>query len=688
MDFIGGWCGQIDAHLGAEDARAQPDPGGALDTGQRRGGALRWAMAFARAAPIPATPARSYWRTPLFAALVIAAAALAAYHNSFAVPFVFDDEPSILANPSIHSLWSAWSPPVNGGITVAGRPLLNFSLALNYAASGTNPWSYHALNLVIHIAAGLLLFGVVRRTLLRPPLAARFSGHAFELALLSAALWTLHPLQTESVTYVVQRAESLAGLWFLLTLWCFIRASEPGASRWWVRGTFVVCLAGMATKETMATAPLIVLLYDRTFVGGSLRAAWRERRGLHLALVATWLVLGWLVAGTGSRGGTFALTDARAWWRYDLTQFVAVVRYLRLAVWPHPLALDYGTFWIGRPPDIAAHVVVVVALLVATGVALVRWPRWGFMGAWFFVILAPSSLPPGTIQMIVEHRMYLPLAAIVVAAVVVADALVGRRSFALLAAVAVAGGVTAAARNQDYATAIHLFEDTVAKRPGNARAMALLADYERRAGRLDDARQWLERSLAVEPGVAAVLSNLGDVWQELGEPGKAVSCFQQALALSPQDAPTMNNLGNALILSGHAAEGIVQLEAALRIAPASTETRANLANALAQGGRLSEAANNFETLLQGHPDDAEAHDRYGSVLLALGRVGEAIAQLETAVQLRPDNADMHNRLGTALGRAGRLREALEQFQAALRLNPAHESARQNAALAQRRLGGG
>ena len=700
--------------------------------------------------------------------MVIAAAALAAYHNSLSVPFVFDDEPAILLNPSIRSLWQAWSPPVNGGITVAGRPVLNFALAVNHAISGTDAWSYHVLNLVIHVLAGLTLFGIVRRTLLRPmscrSLLAGDSSRASSLlpsnalpfAFAVALLWTVHPLQTESVTFVIQRAESLMGLFFLLTLYCFIRGicaergdeggppagrapgeftqrgKSPAGWRWehlqtaggsgdspnvaqafrpaspttgrfsprvWHGLSILACLLGMATKEVMAVAPLMVLLYDRTFVAGSFRAAWRERRGLHLALGATWLLLGWLALGSGGRGGSFDLGDPRAWWRYDLTQFVATVRYLRLAVWPHPLVIDYGTFWIERPIAILPHVTIVVALVAATAVALVRWPVWGFLGSWFFVILAPSSVLPGTIQMIVEHRMYLPLAAVIVAAVVgLHDLLRSCRStptrfptftftLTIVFALALPLGWLTVRRNQDYAGAIGLFEDTVARRPGNARAMALLADYYHRAGQLDKARQWLERSLDVQPGVLQVLNNLGNVWQELGDAGKAAACFQKALALNPSDAATRNNLGNALILSGQVGEGIAEIEAALRLAPGSAATRLNLANALAQNGRMPEAAENFAALLKAQPDNAEAQANYGRVLETLDRRTEAIAHLEAAVRLQPGDADLHNRLGATLGRAGRVREALAQFEEALRLNPAHESARQNAARAQRMLGG-
>src|SRR6202040_734708 len=116
---------------------------------------------------------------------------------------------------------------------------LNLSLAINYAFGGNSPWGYHAVNLVIHILAGLTLFGIVRRTFGRPILREKFSASSLPLALVVAVLWTVHPLQTEAVTYVVQRAESLMGLFYLLTLYCFIRGTEPGKSGLWFTGSVV-----------------------------------------------------------------------------------------------------------------------------------------------------------------------------------------------------------------------------------------------------------------------------------------------------------------------------------------------------------------------------------------------------------------------------------------------------------------
>jgi tetratricopeptide (TPR) repeat protein len=632
------------------------------------------------------------WRTPCFAALVIAAAGLLAYHNSFSGPFVLDDLPAIEMNPSLRSLWTAWWPPDElTGLPISGRPVVNLSLGLNFAISGTGVWSYHAVNLLIHVVCGMVLFGVVRRTLLQPALAPRFGRHTFELALATAVLWTVHPLQTESVTYISQRAESLVGLLYFLTLWCFIRAIEPGASRNWSLGAVVACLLGTATKEVIISAPLIAALYDRAFVAGSWREVWVRHRKLLLALAGTWLALAWFVARSGgARGASAGFGLGVSPWNYLLQQCEAIVLYLKLSFWPHPLVLDYGTGVVHSLADVWWQAIIVLALFGATIWALVRKPVSGLLGAWFFLILAPSSsLVPLVGQTMAEHRMYLPLAAVITGGVAALYALRYRPVLRLALAFALTAPLCwlTACRNRDYTTAISIGEDTVAKRPDNARAMALLADYYRRAGQLEKARAWLERSLEVQPGMPPVLNNLGFVWQQLGQAGKAVVCFQQALARSPNDATTRNNLGNALILSGQTSEGIGELETALRLAPNSIGTRLNLANALARSGRMPEAAENFDALLKVQPGNAEAQANYGRVLKSLGRGPEAITHLEAAVRLQPEDADLHSELGTALARAGKIREALTQFEEALRLNPTDEAARQNAARARKILGG-
>src|SRR5579884_2003933 len=437
-------------------------------------------------APLPA-PSPSRQPVPL-AALFLLLAVAASYHNTLQSPFLFDDDGAIADNPTIRHLWPLWrtfSPPFNE--TVTGRPLLNFTLALNYALSGTSVWSYHVFNILIHASAGLALFGIVRRSLVRSR-NEKWRAGAAPVAFGAALLWTLHPLQTEAVTYVVQRAESLMGLFFFLTFYGFVRSLDSAAPRPWRVFSVICCLAGMASKEVTVTVPLLVLFYDRAFVAGSVASAWRQRRNYYLGLAATWIFLGILVASTGgNRGGTIGLGTGVPWKDYVLTQFPAVTRYLVLSAWPHPLIFDYGTFWLKQPADALPYALVVVPLGAVALATLWRRPVAGFFGLWFFGILAPTSLMPGTTQMIVEHRMYLPLAALVVPAAAALHRALGRRSLFITVALAAARGWLTERRNADYRSTDSIWQDTIAKRPGNAGAYNNLGCYFMGVGQFTDA---------------------------------------------------------------------------------------------------------------------------------------------------------------------------------------------------------
>ncbi len=520
----------------------------------------------------------------LASAAAIATAAIAAYSNSISVPFVFDDPFAIASNPTIRHLWPPWAPlfpPHGQGLTVEGRPLLNLSLALDYAVSGTRVWSYHATNLLIHILAGLTLFGIARRTLTRWK--DTFPDPWF--AAVIALIWTLHPLQTESVTYIVQRAESQMGLFYLLTLYFFIRYSESEGSLQ-VSGlrfqVFAVaaCFCCAATKEVAATAPIAVLLYDRTFISGTFADGWRRHRRLYLGLGSTWILLGILVLGSGNRGGTAGFGIGVAPWAYALTQCDAITRYLRLALWPRPLIFDYGAAWVKHPADVLPQGLIVAALVLAGCIAFFRRGAgpFGFAVAWFLLILAPTSLIPGDRQTIAEHRMYLPLASVVAAILCGAWILAGkwRRARAIAFGCGAAGlalGCLGATldRNRDYSSAVELYADTVAKRPDN-----VLARY---------------------------------------------------------------NLGMALAAAGRPGEATAQFEATLRLVPEFPQAEYNLGKALAAGGRMDDALPHFAAAIRINPNYAEAHHELGCALLQAGRRAEARWHFNAAWLIRPDDED-------------------------------------------------
>ncbi len=614
-----------------------------------------------------ASDARSTLRRRVVAIGLIAGAALVAYANTFSAPFIFDDIAAIVENPTIRqlsSLGAVLSPPSAEGVTVGGSPLLNLSFAFNYALSGTNVWSYHALNLLIHALAGLTLFGIIRRTVET----TRFTANAFSIALFSALLWTLHPLQTESITYVVQRAESLNGLFYLLTLYAFIRAAASGVAAW-SAVSVVACWLAAATKEVAATAPLLVLLYDRTWVSGTFRAALRARRWYYIALALAWPLLVCLVGGTDGRGGTAGVGVGVSSVEYAVSQLRAITSYVGLAAWPFPLVIDHGgTLAFASVAAALPCALFVAALVAATVFALCRFPAAGFLGAWFLIVLAPSSSVVPLLDTMFEHRLYLALAAPVVLAVVAAHALLGPRARPALGGAALACLVLTFHRNATYRSDITLWTANVAHTPDNPRAHFLLGN--------------------------ALLAQ--------GKAPAAVTAFQAAVRLKPDYIEAHNNLGSALLAANRVPESLVALEAALRLRPIA-QTHFIAATAFAQLGRINEAIFHYDATLRLNPSYAEALNNRGNLhlqknqpqaaladyeaalglnsafvdphlnatvaLISLRRLGEAAAHAETAVRLRPDYAAAHWKLGDALLELGRLPEAVDRYREAVRLDP-------------------
>ena len=211
------------------------------------------------------------------------------------------------------------------------------------------------------------------------------------MALVVAGIWTLHPLQTQAVTYTVQRYESMMGLFYLVALYCAIRSDSSARPSWWAAASVVSCLLAMGCKEVAVSAPLAILLYDRAFLAGSFGEAWRRRRRMYLGLAGTWLAFLALFMASASRSKWAGYGLPVSATEYALSQFGVILHYLRLSFWPYPQVLDYD--WpIARTLDqILPGMVVVGALLAATVWALVRRPAWGVVGAWFFLILAPWS---------------------------------------------------------------------------------------------------------------------------------------------------------------------------------------------------------------------------------------------------------------------------------------------------------
>jgi Flp pilus assembly protein TadD len=605
--------------------------------------------------------------------VLLIAAGLLVYGNSLWGVFIFDDQNSVLGNPQIRRLWPLWnafSAPAN--TPVAGRPVVALSLAINYALGGLDVRGYHAWNVGVHILCALVLFGIIRRTLGRSPLRERFGGASDGIAAACALIWLVHPLQTEVVNYVTQRTESTMALFYLLTLYAAIRALDARRPAWWHGVSVLSCALGMASKEVMVTAPLMVLLYDGVFRSGPFRPLFEKRRPLYLGLAATWTIL-LALTWSGPRARTVGFSGGASAWDYALNQSAMVTRYLRQAVWPNALVLDYGTSQPTSILEVWPYLVVLALIAVATVLALAYRPAVGFLGAWFLVILAPtSSVIPIATEVGAERRMYLPLAAVVVLMVWCGWTWLRRRSRTVTAllVVGVAGtlGLISARRNTDYRTDEVLWRTVVERRP-HWRAHSNLGEALQRAGRRSEAIQQHREALRLNPDAPEARYNLALDLERNGELDESISHSQDYIRRWPDDAPAHSQLGIALAKRGRREDAIAEYREALRLNPELAEAHRNLGTSLLQQEKVGEAAEHFERFLAAHPDDADVLNSLGVTLAMQNKVDQAALRYARALQIDPENVDARMNLGRVLILMGRTAEAAEHFREAVRLKP-------------------
>jgi protein O-mannosyl-transferase len=618
-------------------------------------------------------------RDILFYSLVISACVALAYSNTFSVPFIFDDQNNIVDNISIRNLLSVsqlLAPPL--GMGISGRPVVNLTLALNYAISGENPWSYHFLNILIHLSAALCLFGIMRRTFLSDSLKLKYVSAATSLAFACALLWARHPLQTQAVTYTIQRCESLMGLCFLLTFYFAIRGWQSDAKWQWHLAAILSFLVGIGTKEVIIVAPILLFSYDLIFVHHSVRDVLRQSRLLYVGLIFGLLILKFLVAagGTASSGTGNIPFSALDYW---ITQPEVILHYLQLTIWPYPLSLDYD--WpITKLRDAWPAIITIAVLITVSVWMLLKRQPIGFWASWFFAILAPTSLMPLP-DIAFEHRMYLPSIAIVVITITVfyrmSDAAINRwikseavgsmiicKGFIYFLILAVpALGILTYARNIDYSSDVSIWTAVVRNHPENSRAHANLGNALLQEGHPRKALGPLYRALYIETRNAHRY--------------QGALTYYEYLSIRTVYAKVQDNIGWILLMNGKAMAADKHFQEVLKVNPNNAVALGHVGVALYFLGEQEASKECFRRAILLKASDPDIVVNYGVTLRLQGRRIEAMEQFQRALQLMPYNLEAHYGLGMVLRQMGREAEAARHFQLVLQLNPKYVPA-QNA----------
>lgn len=600
------------------------------------------------------------------------------YANSLYGPFTFDDKQNIVDNPVIKNI----SHFIDAKL-FPNRFIGNLSFALNYKLHGLSIFGYHLFNIAIHLFNALCVYFLVKLlTQTRRSLSSTFDNNddAGALALFVALLFVSHPVQTQAVTYIVQRFTSLATLFYLCSILAYLK-SRLTVGKWaaslLMGGSLLCAVLAMKTKEFSFTLPFVLVLVEYIFFSGT----FRQRARYLLLFLPTLAIIPWglyaptFFAGAPVSVSTFEATSAFDISRLDyfFTQLTVIVLYLRLLLFPAGQNLDYD-YPVYRElfnPVVLGAATLLVALLCA-GIFLWRLSRRDSPSAtlfrisafgvfWFFIALSVESSFIRITDLVYEHRLYLPSIGLFMTTVALVT-LLKRYLEEIerpLARVIVPCGVgvvfllafATIARNHVWQDEISLWQDVVNKSPNKPRPHNNLALAYYEEGLYEEAlrENQISLQLKVDPGVHL---NIGNIRLKQDRLNEALQSFQTALALNQKYEKAYYGECNIYL----------------------------------KQKRFAEAQQSCETAIKLKPDYAMAYNLLGLTLLAQGDTEGALREYGLAIKYKPDVAVFHNNLANAFYQSGKLDAALDEYRIAADLNPIYHGINLNVGKIYRDLG--
>ena len=672
--------------------------------------------------PKPVMPMPALTRKQQFLMLLILTLLVAAiYADTLKVPYYFDDSHNIRDNPHIRLQDLSFKNLLKAGFEspASNRPVANISFGLNYYVGGSDVFGYHLVNIIIHMTTGLLLFFLMKTTLQlsgwtggdfsalkaadggSEPARGWRSLDASVVSFWAAALWLVHPVQTQSVTYIVQRMNSMAALFFVLSLLLYVQGrisqkrrsdslrplSIPPAV--WFGGSLAGGLLALGSKEIAGTLPFVVFLYEWYFFQ-DLSRSWLKRNLIYAVLILA-IFFGVFYAYLGSNPfdkilDTYATRDFTPGQRV-LTEFRVVVFYLSLLFWPHPsrlnlehdFALSYSLF---DPLTTVLSLGLIAGLLVLALYLARRQRVLSFCLLWFLGNLVIESSLIG-LELIFEHRLYMPSMFLILAAVMLFCRYVRHRwlQAVLLGMVIMAAALGTHARNEVWQDEVAFYRDCVQKSPHKARPVNALGGALFDRGRVEEAIDLYQESLRLDPDYASAHYNLGVALAETGDATGAIRHYREALRLNPKEAAVHTNLGIELYLLGKVDEALDQYSKALKINPDFENAHIQLGIALTGMGKMPDAIQHYTEVLRINPDSVDALNNLGNIYLNQGRIEEAMQHYARAIKRHPENAVAFNNMGVAMLQLGKFDRAVVLFKKAVRIDPDYNDARNNLKIA-------
>jgi tetratricopeptide (TPR) repeat protein len=635
-----------------------------------------------------------YFKSPLVHCALIIILCLAAYSNTFHVPFQFDDPRSISEVPFVRDIHQFPNP------LTQQRAVGFFTFALDYWFHGTDVVGYHIVNLVIHIMNAVLVYALIILSFRTPVLkGSKLTKHAKPIALFSALLFAGHPIQTQAVTYIAQRFASLATLFFLMSLVAYVWSRIRGAtnpsnhqSLIWYGVSLLSAVLAMKTKEIAFTLPVVIALYEFLFLEGAIK-----KRILRLMpLLLTMIIIPLNLLGTakplgdmlGEIGEVTKLQTTASRGEYLVTEFTVIATYLRLLFFPvnQNLDYDYPLFESFFTPEVVFSFLLLL-LTFGTGVYLLyrdrRSPGAGRLVAfgifWFFITLSVESSVIPIADVIFEHRLYLPSVGFFLTCTSAlfwgAERLRARwanaeKAIAIaLAAAAIVFAGLAYARNIVWTSEVSLWEDVIRKSPLKSRGYngLGLAYFDR--GSYDKAIEAFGKAIELHPAYGVAFNNIGNSYYRSGFYDRAIEAQTEAIALEPNNAIFYDNRGLSYSGIGAYDRAVDDFSKAIELDPSYAKSYHNLGFVYHNKGMYRPAIEEYTKAIELDPGNAVFRSNRGSAYAANGEYERAIEDQTAAIALNPVFAAAYTGRGTAHGLQGRYDAAIADFTTAISLDP-------------------
>jgi protein O-mannosyl-transferase len=618
------------------------------------------------------------------------------YGNTILNSFHFDDIPSILEKPWIRG----WDKIPQFIFSIFQRPLVILSFNLNYSISEFGVWSYHIFNIFFHILASLLVLKLVQQIMffLRD-ISSKKIPQPFSYPYLAALVFALHPLSTQSVTYISSRSSILTTIFYLLGMILFFRGfgerkfNKSSGRIYFFGFTFFLLLGGL-TKEIIVTLPAALFLFHLYFISRESPGKWisNNLKWILLLLIPLLTAVGYKqFLGGGFLAASSAELPSSTWL---LTQISVVpFEYFRKFIFPFNLNLDINfpilSDWLNPKNWLGiSSLSLLITLWIRISMNINTKGPWeiekrcaGFSLAWIFLTLLPTSSFIPLLDVVMEHRTYLPLVGFALLATSIFSwayrTLVTNTSTDLPISLVQAGAflvliffsMIVMDRNKIWKDELTLWADAKQKSPNLVRPYNNLGEAHDKLGNFDQAIKEFKGALKINPNYFFGLNNLGNVYGKQGKYGEAIQYFQKALNQKSDYSPAHYNIARAYHLVGKTQEAAESYRKAIRFNPYFEQAFYNLAYLSMELSGFDEAIENFNKFIKMQPNHPRAHFGLGNALMMKGQLDLAMLEYRIAGKLDPTFALPYMNMASIQMQTKNISAAIENYEKALKIKP-------------------